>query len=148
MVEEVETSAPVVEEASYQQAPQQQVSGSGQQAANIASSFVGHPYVWGAAAPGGFDCSGLVYYSYAQLGVNLNRTSQAQYSNGYAVGLNNLQPGDLVFFSYGGGIDHVGMIVGYDGSFVHASNPTRGVVIDNVFSQWYQDVYVGARRIF
>lgn len=149
VVEEVETSAPVVEEANYEEeAPQQQLSASGQQAANIASSFVGHPYVWGASAPGGFDCSGLVYYSYAQLGVNLNRTSQAQYSNGYAVGLNNLQPGDLVFFSYGGGIDHVGMIVGYNGEFVHASNPTRGVVIDNIFSQWYQDVYVGARRIF
>ena len=78
----------------------------------------------------------------------MNRTSQAQYSNGYAVGLNNLQPGDLVFFSYGGGIDHVGIIVDYNGNFVHASNPTRGVVIDNIFSQWYQDVYVGARRIF
>lgn len=133
----------VAEKASYQP---NQVSGSGQQAANIAASFVGHPYVWGASAPGGFDCSGLVYYAYGQLGVNLNRTSQAQYSNGYSV--SNLQAGDLVFFSYNGSIDHVGMIINSNGDFVHASNPTRGVVIDNVYSSWYQNVYVGAKRIF
>ncbi|MGO3018844.1 MAG: C40 family peptidase, partial [Anaerococcus sp.] len=145
---------PVVE-----QKPQQQVNsiqqapvvptGNGQSAANIAQQFVGYPYVFGANNPStGFDCSGLVYYAYSQLGVNLSRNSAAQFNNGYAVDINNLVPGDLVFFSYGGNIDHVGMITGYDGTFIHASTPGTGVIYGNVFSSNYQSVYRGARRIF
>ncbi|MDD7305597.1 MAG: NlpC/P60 family protein [Peptoniphilaceae bacterium] len=135
-----------------QQAPQQKqavATGSGQAAAGVAQQFAGYPYVFGASDPSvGFDCSGLVYYAYKQIGVNLARNSAAQFSNGYAVDANNLVPGDLVFFSYGGGIDHVGIITGYDGTFIHASTPGTGVVYGNIFSSHYQSVFRGARRIF
>ena len=125
-----------------------QVSASGQAAANIARQFVGYPYVWGGASPSGFDCSGLVYYAYKQIGVNLNRNSAAQFSNGYSVGINNLQPGDLVFFNQSGSIDHVGMIVDYNGNYVHAVSPGVGVQIGNIYNSWSQRVFAGARRIF
>ena len=67
------------QQASVQQAPQ--VSASGQAVANIASSMLGRPYVWGGTSPNGFDCSGLVQYVYKQVGVNLARTSYAQAGN-------------------------------------------------------------------
>lgn len=136
----------VVEETA-QQAPV--VNQNGQQAASIASQFSGSPYVWGASNPSvGFDCSGLVVYAYNQLGVNLPHSSQAQFNNGYAVGINNLQPGDLVFFSNHSGIDHVGIVTSSDGTFIHASTPKSGVKFDNVYSNYYQKVFAGARRIF
>lgn len=156
-VEEVqeEEQAPEVEEEQYVEETEQveeapQVSGNGESAASIAQQFLGYPYVWGSADPStGFDCSGLVYYAYSQLGVTLSRNSAAQFSNGYAVDASNLVPGDLVFFSYGGGsIDHVGMVTGYDGTFIHASTPGVGVVYGNVYSDHYQSVFAGARRIF
>ncbi|MDO4594814.1 MAG: NlpC/P60 family protein, partial [Tissierellia bacterium] len=126
-----------------------EASASGWAAASIAESLVGMPYVWGASSPSvGFDCSGLTSYVYSQLGVNISRSSYQQINNGYAVDASNLQPGDLVFFSYGSGVDHVGMIVGSDGTFVHASSPGVGVVYGNVYSSHYQSVFVGARRIF
>lgn len=136
----------VVEETA-QQAPV--VNQNGQQAASIASQFAGSPYVWGASNPSvGFDCSGLVVYAYKQLGLNLPHSSQAQFNNGYAVGINNLQPGDLVFFSNHSGIDHVGIVTSSDGTFIHASTPKSGVKFDNVYSNYYQKVFAGARRIF
>ncbi len=125
-----------------------QASASGQAAANIARQFVGYPYVWGGTSPSGFDCSGLVYYAYKQIGVNLNRNSAAQFSNGYSVGINNLKPGDLVFFNQSGSIDHVGMIVDYNGNYVHAVSPGVGVQIGNIYNSWSQRVFAGARRIF
>ena len=121
-----------------------------QGAVNVASQFVGYSYVWGSANPSvGFDCSGLTSYAYRQVGVNLPHSSQAQFNNGYAVDTNNLKPGDLVFFSFGGGsIDHVGMITSSDGSFIHASTPQTGVRYDNIFNGSYQTAFRGARRIY
>lgn len=158
---EVKKPEPVKQAAPKQQTQQKQAnqqaqeapkvaSGNGQSAANIAQQFAGYPYVFGASNPSvGFDCSGLVHYAYSQIGINLSRNSAAQFSNGYAVDASNLVPGDLVFFSYGGGaIDHVGMITGYDGTFIHASTPGTGVVYGNVYSGHYQSVFRGARRIF
>ncbi|MBP2070259.1 C40 family peptidase [Anaerococcus nagyae] len=121
----------------------------GQQAANIASGFAGSPYVWGSSNPSvGFDCSGLVKYVYQQLGVNLPHSSGAQFNSGYSVNINSLQPGDIVFFSNRGSLDHVGIVVSSDGTFIHASTPKSGVKYDNVYSSYYQKVFSGARRIF
>ncbi len=121
-----------------------------QGAVNVATQFVGMPYVWGSSNPNvGFDCSGLTSYAYRQVGITLPHSSAAQFNNGYAVDVNNLQVGDLVFFSFGGGqIDHVGMITSSDGTFVHASTPNTGVRIDNIFNGSYQSAYRGARRIY
>ena len=131
-----------------QQTQAPQASASGQAAANIATSLIGNPYVWGGTAPGGFDCSGLVQYAYRQVGVNIARTTYGQAGNGYSVGLGNLQAGDILLFSYNGSIDHVGIVTDSSGNFVHASTPSTGVTTGNVYDPWYKAVCVGARRIF
>ena len=131
-----------------QQTQAPQASASGQAAANIATSLIGNPYVWGGTAPGGFDCSGLIQYIYRQLGVSIARTTGGQAGNGYSVGLGNLQAGDILLFSYNGSIDHVGIVTDSSGNFVHASTPSTGVTTGNVYDPWYKAVFVGARRIF
>src|SRR5262245_15762607 len=65
----------------------------------IAMQYLGVPYVWGGASPRGFDCSGLVMYVFAQIGVSLPHSSYAMFNMGTPVSLSQLQPGDLVFFA-------------------------------------------------
>jgi cell wall-associated NlpC family hydrolase len=108
----------------------------------IAERYLGVPYRWGGASPSGFDCSGLVMYVYAQVGVSLPHSSFAQYGMGSPVSRSDLQPGDLVFFD---GLGHVGIYVGGN-SFIHAPH-TGDVVKISSISGWYASTYVGARRI-
>jgi peptidoglycan DL-endopeptidase CwlO len=108
----------------------------------IAMRYLGVPYVWGGASPSGFDCSGLVMYVYAQVGVSLPHYTGAQWNMGVAVAQSDLQPGDLVFFD---GLGHVGIYIG-GGQFIHA--PHTGTVVQiSSMSGWYAATYVGARRI-
>ncbi|MEB3051883.1 peptidoglycan hydrolase RipC [Mycolicibacter sp. MYC123] len=87
-------------------------------AVQAALTQVGSPYVWGGAAPGGFDCSGLVMWAFHQAGINLPHSSQAQANGGQAVSLSDLQPGDvLTFYS---DASHSGIYVG-DGMMIHSS---------------------------
>ena len=109
---------------------------------SIAMQYLGVPYRWGGASPSGFDCSGLVMYVFAQVGVSLPHSSYAQYGMGSPVSRDQLQPGDLVFFD---GLGHVGIYVG-GGSFIHAPH-TGDVVRISSLSGWYASSYVGARRI-
>jgi peptidoglycan DL-endopeptidase CwlO len=109
----------------------------------VAMSYLGTPYVWGGGGPGGFDCSGLVAYAYAQVGVSLPHSSYAQYSAGVAVSRDQLQPGDLVFFD---GLGHVGIYIGGD-QFVHAPHSGDVVKVSSLGESWYASTYVGARRI-
>jgi cell wall-associated NlpC family hydrolase len=111
------------------------------QAATIALRYLGVPYKWGGASPAGFDCSGLVMYVYAQLGISLPHFAAAQYGYGTPVSRDQLQPGDLVFFA---NLNHVAIYIG-GGQVVHA--PTTGdvVKISNI-SDWGNS-YVGARRV-
>jgi peptidoglycan DL-endopeptidase CwlO len=109
---------------------------------SIAEQYLGVPYRWGGASPSGFDCSGLVMYVFAQVGVSLPHSSYAQYGMGSPVSRDQLQPGDLVFFD---GLGHVGIYVG-GGSFIHAPH-TGDVVKISSISGWYASTYVGARRI-
>lgn len=138
------------QEVAVEQVQKPAVNNNGLAAANIAGQFVGYPYVWGSSNPSvGFDCSGLVVNTYRQLGVSLPHSSAAQFNTGYAVDYNSLQPGDLIFFAIkGGGIDHVGIITSSDGTFIHASTPRSGVRYDNVYNNYYQNTFRGARRIF
>jgi cell wall-associated NlpC family hydrolase len=110
-------------------------------AAQIALRYLGVKYVWGGATPDGFDCSGLVMYVYAQLGVQLPHFAAAQYALGQPVPRAELQPGDLVFFD---GLDHVGIYIG-GGQMVHA--PQTGDVVKITPLAAFGNRYVGARRI-
>jgi cell wall-associated NlpC family hydrolase len=85
--------------------------------------------VWGANGPSGFDCSGLVQWSYAQAGVGLPRTSQAQANAGRRIPLSEARPGDIV--TYRGDASHVGMYMG-NGQVVHAPYPGAAVRYDPV----------------
>jgi cell wall-associated NlpC family hydrolase len=111
------------------------------EAASIALRYLGVRYVWGGASPAGFDCSGLVMYVYAQLGIALPHYAAAQYQLGTPVARDQLQPGDLVFFD---GLDHVGIYIG-GGQVVHAPQ-TGDVVKISAIADWGAG-YVGARRI-
>lgn len=91
---------------------------------SIAEQYLGVPYVWGGASPSGFDCSGLVMYVYAQVGVSLPHSAAAQYYSGTRVRYDQLQRGDLVFFGHP--ISHVGIFMG-GGMMIHA--PTEGEVV-------------------
>jgi len=112
------------------------------QAATIALRYLGIPYLWGGSSPlTGFDCSGLVMYVYAQLGISLPHYAAAQYQLGTPVDRSQLQPGDLVFFD---ALDHVGIYIG-NGQFVHA--PQTGDVVKITALTDFGDSYVGARRL-
>ena len=118
------------------------VGGGHPEAAAIAARYLGVPYRWGGASPSGFDCSGLVMYVYAQLGIALPHYTVAQYQRGVAVSRSQLQPGDLVFFD---GLAHVGIYIG-NNQFIHAPH-TGDVVKVSSITGWYAQTYVGARRI-
>jgi len=109
----------------------------------VALSYQGTPYVWGGASPGGFDCSGLVMYSYSQVGVSLPHSSYAQAGMGVSVPRDQLEPGDLVFFD---GDGHVGIYIG-GGMFVHAPHTGTVVQVSSLDSGWYASSFAGARRI-
>lgn len=118
-----------------------------------AFALIGTRYQRGAMGMGAFDCSGFTSYLYDQMGIKLNRTSRAQYTQGEAVDNSNLQTGDLVFFSSprsGRGVGHVGIVVDYDSmngnfSFIHAS--IKGVKVSQSNEPYYSRRYIGARRI-
>ncbi|MEU6505485.1 NlpC/P60 family protein [Streptomyces sp. NPDC046942] len=95
-------------------------------AAAVAYAYakLGSPYVWGAAGPNSFDCSGLVQAAYRSAGISLPRTTYAQIDAGRRVSRSELQPGDLVFFY--SGVSHVGIYVG-GGQMIHAPNPSAPV---------------------
>lgn len=120
--------------------------------ASYAVQFVGYRYVYGGASPSsGFDCSGLTTFVYRQFGVRLPRTAASQYSTavGAMVGsMNNLQPGDLMFYVNTGGrrgITHVSIYIG-GGRMVHAMTPRYGVQVSNIWSSYWVNHYYGAIR--
>lgn len=122
----------------------------GDQVVSYALSYLGCPYVYGAAGTSSFDCSGLTSYIYnTLLGYSINRTASAQATNGVYVAKADLQPGDLVFFATGSSstaVTHVGIYIG-DGQFVHASSTGSCVRIDDLSSGYYSTRYLSARRI-
>jgi cell wall-associated NlpC family hydrolase len=99
-----------------------------------ALSRVGLPYVWGGAGPSQFDCSGLVQWSYRQAGLYLPRTAAAQSRVGARVSLSQIRPGDLIFYSYGGGVGHVAMAAG-DGMLIESSQSGHPVAKRRIYTR-------------
>ena len=125
-----------------------------QQAVATARSYTGTPYRYGGTSKRGMDCSGLLCVSYRSAGYELPRTSSEQGKLGKAVKINELKPGDLVFFSKKKGrrkITHVGMVTEVNSRdqvmFIHSSS-SRGVIENNLHSKYYRSVFVKARRPF
>jgi cell wall-associated NlpC family hydrolase len=112
-------------------------------AASVAARYLGVPYQWGGATPAGFDCSGLVVWVYAQLGIMLPHFTGALYLLGVPVPRDQLAPGDLVFFD---ALDHVGIYIGA-GQFIHAPHTGDVVRVSTMSSGSYAASYVGARRV-
>lgn len=116
----------------------------GERAATIALKAVGVPYRWGGASlTSGFDCSGLVYWAYGRLGIELPHSSYALYGLGRQVARSRMKAGDLIFFS---GLGHVGLYLGR-GRMVHAPQSGRLVEVVRLGSSHYGSRIVGARRI-
>lgn len=111
-----------------------------------AMAYMGTPYVFGGASPGGFDCSGFVMYVFSGAGISLPRTADVQYEVGTPIDKSDLRAGDLVFFStYTYGASHVGISLGGD-RFIHASS-SKGVTVDTLNRGYWISTYIGARRV-
>ena len=126
-----------------QKAPSVSGSGSAKSAIAEASKYLGRAYVWGGSNPtSGFDCSGLTQWSFKQAGVSLPRTAAQQYLATTKVSASEAKAGDLVFFSYGSGVAHVGIYLG-GGRMLDAQN--NGVVVESL--DWWNKYLVGYGRI-
>lgn len=113
----------------------------------LARKQLGTPYVYGGAWPGGFDCSGFLYYLYGQHGFSINRTASAQLQDGIVVAKEGLQVGDLVFFRESGCVypaSHVGVYAG-NGQILHAGS--AGIGYGDLDGPYFAENYLCARRI-
>ena len=121
----------------------------GDKLVQTAMLYKGYAYVWGGMSPlTGFDCSGLCNYVCSQNGITLHRVAQDIYSyDGVAVSRDELQPGDILCFGYSAwGITHVGIYIG-DGQMIHASTYTTGVIVSDVDTGYYNNTFIGAKRV-
>jgi cell wall-associated NlpC family hydrolase len=113
---------------------------------HTAASMIGQPYRFGGAAPGGFDCSGLVEYSAISAGIHVPRTATEQLRLGSPVNRRDLQAGDLIFMHLASKELHVGIAL--DGQlFVHAPSSGGYVRVDSLIAPPYAKGFIGARRV-
>lgn len=119
----------------------------GDQAANTALKMVGKPYRYGGSSPSGFDCSGLVMYSYRQAGLTLPHNTDKQRLAARPIKVAELRPGDLLFFNQEGKkYGHVGIYTG-GGKFVHAPSSGKSVRSDRLDSPYWSKHLSEARRL-
>ena len=121
---------------------------------DYASKFLGRPYRSGAKGPSAFDCSGFTSFVFRNFDISLSPSSRDQYRQGESISRDEIQPGDLLFFSGRRGgktVGHVAMAVSVDDNgtvrFIHASN--RGGIRHDVYPDggYYSQRYIGARRV-
>lgn len=140
-----QTYAPVgeVEKTSHAQP----ASPAGKHVVSRAKSAIGTPYVYGGSAPGGFDCSGLVKWSYSHVGVTLPRTAREQSVVGEKIrNIEDMRAGDIVAFRHPKRGYHTGIYVG-DGKFVHSPRKRTTVRINSLSDPYFKETLLGARRI-
>jgi cell wall-associated NlpC family hydrolase len=131
-------------------APSKRVNGysasAGDKAAATALTMIGRPYQFKGETPGGFDCSGLVRYSYLTAGMDLPHGTKALLNSTRSVGLRNARKGDLLFFNQEGKkYSHVGIYVG-DDQFVHAPSTGGFVRRDSITDDYWKKHYLDTRR--
>jgi cell wall-associated NlpC family hydrolase len=117
----------------------------GRRAAAVALEQVGVPYRYGGSSPSGFDCSGLVHYSYANAGKPIPRTTTRLFAELDPVESRQIRTGDLLFFNISGKMSHVGLYLG-QGRFVHAPSTGRVVSIESLESEYYRKAFIRAGR--
>ena len=131
--------------------PPDRVAGShvslGDRAATFALDQVGEPYRYGGNSPGGFDCSGLVQYSYSRAGSSVPRTTRQLWSAAETVDRHQLRAGDLLFFSIEGKMSHVGLYLG-EQRFVHAPQSGRSVSVESLQAPFYRTAFIRAGRLY
>ena len=116
-------------------------------ASSTAVSMLGRPYQYGGRSPKGFDCSGLVYYSYARAGKKVPRSTDALRRSAEPVAASRLRKGDLLFFNQEGKrSSHVAIYIG-NGSFVHAPSSGKRVRSDKLQDSYWKKHFAGARRL-
>ena len=121
-----------------------QATGDASAVITLASAQLGKAYVWGGNGGNGFDCSGLTSHVYSKAaGVNLGRTTYDQVKQGSTVSMDNLQPGDLLFWGSASAPYHVGIYVG-NNQYIHAATPGQGVIKQTLSSYFYPSV---AKRV-
>jgi cell wall-associated NlpC family hydrolase len=119
----------------------------GRVAAAIAQQQVGIRYRYGGTTPGaGFDCSGLVFYSYTQAGIPVPRTSRDQFRVARKIALRDALPGDVVFFQDQEKLSHVGIYLG-GRRFVHAPSSGQTVAVADIDAPYYQEHLVAVGRL-
>lgn len=108
---------------------------------------VGRPYRYGGSTPEGFDCSGLVQYVFAQSGIALPRTTREQHAAGAQIDVDDIEPGDLLFYRFESGkVDHVAIYLG-DGAAIHAPARGRAVIVAAVDLPYWKKHFVDAVRV-
>ena len=133
------------DDAQVRVAPRSHARSPGERAAVVALRQIGVPYRYGGASRNGFDCSGLVRYSYGAIGTRVPRSTADQWRNFTPVPKNKLQVGDVVFFRIEGAISHVGIYLG-DQRFVHAPATGRSVGVASLGSGFYRNALVRGGR--
>jgi len=114
----------------------------------VAERMIGIPYRFGGDSPQrGFDCSGLVYYSFRQAGMNAPRTTETLYKTAFGVTPKALRQGDLLFFRIEGKVSHVGLYVGGN-TFVHAPSSGKTVSYASLENPYWRERLIKAGRLF
>lgn len=117
-------------------------------AVDTAKQNVGVRYVWGGTSPRGFDCSGLVKYSFQKAGKSLPRTAAEMHRKGKKVSTASMKPGDLMFFSQNKASkpSHVAIYIG-NGKMIHAETYYKKVVVASINERYWKARFIGAKRV-
>lgn len=113
---------------------------------SYSKQYLGRPYVYGGTSLiKGIDCSSFTQQMLGKFGYKISRTSALQFKEGKKISVNELLPGDLVFYGYFGVVSHVGIYIG-DGNIIHGSNPSVGITISGIFSKGRKP-FIGCTRV-